>query len=48
MFQGMLAMPSPEGGTQIDGSSESNPLRLPGLSGRGGGFDLFVAQAYGL
>ena len=48
MFQGMLAMPPPEGGTQTDGSSENDPLCLPELTGRGGGFDLFVAQAYGL
>jgi hypothetical protein len=48
MFQGLLSMPPPEGGTQTDGSSEYNPLRLPQLSGKGGGFDLFVAQAYGL
>jgi hypothetical protein len=48
MFQGMFSMPPPEGGTQTNGSCMDRTLPLTKLMGRGAGFGLFVAQAYGL
>ena len=48
MFQSMLVMPAPQGGYHTVGSSESDPLFLPQLSGKGAAFDLFVSHATGM